>query len=318
LDSGARRPLTFCPARQVFDLASKRAHASKKIANLVRSPLLTPRRLDRQNQRSRCEHSILGAVHLPDRQPIASLWREDRVTDGHGVPALSVARLVSKPHSPLSKHVPAISRRTVARPNHESYERAILNRFDGGPPVTQRGLAKDLGIALGLTNLLIKRLVRKGLVRIIHIRPNRVKYLITPAGIAEKARMSSAYFAHSVRFYVEARDRIQARFAHLSAQWPSNGGEPADKRIVFFGAGEVAEIAYVCLQATDLHLVGIVGDEGRSRFFNMAVSPIASLAQGQLDGEPYGKLVMTAFEVDPEVERDLALRGIPPGDVFWI
>ncbi len=110
-----------------------------------------------------------------------------------------------------------------AEPARDHHTRRLLAEVEAGNGVSQRSLARQAGIALGLTNLLLKRLVRKGLVRMIHIRPNRVKYLITPAGIAEKARMSSAYFAHSMRFYAEARDRIQDRFAYLSAQWPSNG-----------------------------------------------------------------------------------------------
>jgi DNA-binding MarR family transcriptional regulator len=64
--------------------------------------------------------------------------------------------------------------------------------FESDNRVSQRSLAKVLGIAIGLTSLIVKRLVRKGWVRVIHIKPNRVRYLITPAGIAEKTRMSRA------------------------------------------------------------------------------------------------------------------------------
>ncbi len=108
-------------------------------------------------------------------------------------------------------------------PIHEHHSRRILDAFESDQGVSQRSLARKLGIALGLTNLLVKRLVRKGWVRVIHIKPNRVRYLVTPAGIAEKARMSRAYFESSVQFYRQTRDRIQHQFCALSTNWPGHG-----------------------------------------------------------------------------------------------
>ena len=70
-------------------------------------------------------------------------------------------------------------------PNHEEHSLKILDAFESDHDVSQRLLSNRLGIALGLTNLLVKRLVRKGWVQVSNIKPNRVRYLITPAGIAE-------------------------------------------------------------------------------------------------------------------------------------
>jgi DNA-binding MarR family transcriptional regulator len=67
---------------------------------------------------------------------------------------------------------------------------------DKDDPRSQRSLSRDMGIALGLTNLIIRRLVHKGWVRIIRIKPNRVRYLLTPAGIAE---LSSRLVSGGVR-----------------------------------------------------------------------------------------------------------------------
>ena len=67
---------------------------------------------------------------------------------------------------------------------------AILNEIEGGAEVTQRGLAGKLGIALGLTNLYLKRLARKGYIKVTTIPRNRVKYLVTPKGFAEKTRLT--------------------------------------------------------------------------------------------------------------------------------
>lgn len=174
-----------------------------------------------------------------------------------------------------------------------------------------------MGIALGLTNLLMRRVVRQGWVRMIHVRPNRVSYLLTPRGLSEKARMSRAYLAYSVNFYAEARDRIAERFQRLSAEWPQNGPTPT-KRIVFYGCGEVAEIGYICVHSTDLSLVGVVADGPRTRFFGLEVRATTDLRTGSLDSTQFDRLVVMEFGDRAAVERQLAAAGYPASDAFWI
>jgi hypothetical protein len=177
--------------------------------------------------------------------------------------------------------------------------------------MSQRSLARRLGIALGLTNLLIRRVVRKGWVRMIQIQPNRVRYLLTPAGLVEKARMSRDSLKYSVRFYADARERIREQFAQLSAEWQVDGS--VEKRIVFFGTGEVAEIGYVCLQETDLRLVGAVDNHGRRRFFDVPLMTTADLATTAFD-----RLVVMSFETSESINNELQSCGYPLDRVFWV
>jgi hypothetical protein len=144
----------------------------------------------------------------------------------------------------------------------------ILTELEGESLVSQRSLATRLGIALGLTNLLVRRLIRKGWIRAVRIRPNRFRYLLTPTGLAEKARISFIFLQDYVQFYATARDRVRERLSVLALRWPASElGSAAEKRIVFYGAGEVAEIAYVCLQGTDLKLVGVIDRFGSRRLY---------------------------------------------------
>ncbi len=203
-------------------------------------------------------------------------------------------------------------------PAHEHHSRRILDAFASDLGVSQRSLARELGIALGLTNLLIKRLVRKGWVRVIHIKPNRVRYLITPAGIAEKSRISRAYFEASVKFYRQTRDRIQQQFSALSTGWPNAGTLGLPKRIVFYGAGEVAEIGYICLVDTDLQLVGVADVAPTKAFFGLSVCSPEHFSGLALKGQPFDRLVVMSFADPVELRVEILALRVPLDRVFWL
>ena len=203
-------------------------------------------------------------------------------------------------------------------PPHEHHSRRILDAFESDQGVSQRSLARELGIALGLTNLLIKRLVRKGWVRVIHIKPNRVRYLITPAGIAEKSRMSRAYFEASVKFYRQTRDRIRQQFSALSTSWPNAGTSGLPKRIVFYGAGEVAEIGYICLVDTDLQLVGVADVAPTKAFFGLSICSPEDFSGLALKGQPFDRLVVMSFGNLAELRAEILALRVPLDRVFWL
>jgi DNA-binding MarR family transcriptional regulator len=201
---------------------------------------------------------------------------------------------------------------------HDHHSRRILDAFESDHDVSQRSLARELGIALGLTNLLVKRLVRKGWVRVIHIKPNRVRYLITPTGIAEKTRMSRAYFEASVQFYRQTRDRIQRQFSVLSTGWPDEGPLGLPKRIVFYGAGEVAEIGYICLVETDLQLVGVADAVPTKSFFGLSVCSPEHFSGLTLKGRPFDRLVVMSFSNPDALRAQILALRVPLDRVFWL
>jgi hypothetical protein len=204
--------------------------------------------------------------------------------------------------------------------SHEQHARRILGEFENGSRLSQRSLSSRLGIALGLTNLLIRRMIRKRWIRVVRVQPNRMRYVLTPQGLAEKARMTRAYFHNSVRFYAEARNRIRDRFAALSSAWPHDEGNNAasnpGKRIIFYGAGEVAEIGYICLQKTDLGLVGVADDKVQ-KFFDVPVYPTTQLTSQDLAGQPYDRLVVMSFGDTERLRMRLAELNIPEERIFW-
>jgi len=102
-------------------------------------------------------------------------------------------------------------------------------------------------------NLFIKRLGKKGYFKIKAIPKNRVKYILTPKGAAEKSRLTYKYIQFSFDFYKKARRELQKHFNDLMDQ--------GVERIVFWGVSDMAEIAYISLQETDISLVVVVDDE---------------------------------------------------------
>lgn len=198
---------------------------------------------------------------------------------------------------------------------HGRHMRGILDAIETGQNVSQRRLANRLGIALGLTNLLLRRIIAKGWVKVVHVQPNRVRYLLTPAGISAKARLTREYLQGTMQFYTEARERIRERFAELSSELD---GQSPPKRIVFFGANETAEIGYVSLQETDLQLVGVVDGSRTRPFFGLPICAPSALTPASLNGSAFDRIVVMSLRDDEDIRVNLERIGFRSEQVFWL
>lgn len=198
--------------------------------------------------------------------------------------------------------------------SHGRHIRGILLEIEANDGVSQRHLSQRLGMALGLTNLLVRRIIAKGWIKVVHIRPNRVRYLLTPAGIAAKARLTREYLASTLSFYADARERIRERFAELSEELEREG---KTKRIVFLGAEEIAEIGFVSLQETDLQLVGVIDSARTKPFFGLPVQPPDRVTAFTIDGQPFDRLVVMSFETR-KARVTVEKLELGADRVFWI
>src|SRR5215813_7566176 len=135
---------------------------------------------------------------------------------------------------------------------------------DGGQ--SQRRLASDLGIALGLVNAYLKRCVKKGLVKVGQAPARRYAYYLTPHGFAEKSRLTVEYLSSSFSFFRRAREDclIALKAAHARG-W---------NRIALIGVSDLAEIATICALEQGTTIVAVVDAEaGRDRFVGTPVVP---------------------------------------------
>lgn len=197
---------------------------------------------------------------------------------------------------------------------HDIHTREILAEIERGKAVSQRSLSKRLGIALGLTNSLIRRLVNKGYVKVVNVRPNRVKYLITPAGIAEKTRATRSYLERTLHLYTETRQHIRAGLVAAANANGSNGRV----RVVFYGASAIAEIAYICLQDTNLELVGVIDDRRTGSFFGAPIHPHQALRETSVNGVPFDRVIVMSLENPDEIRDRLLSSGCPADHVCWL
>lgn len=141
---------------------------------------------------------------------------------------------------------------------------------------SQRELSRKLNISLGLVNSFLKRLVSKGYFKATTMPRNRVKYFLTPQGLAKKSKLTVKYLRYSVNFYKEIKHLLLEKYHSLE--------ENNVHSIIFFGAGEVAELAYLYLQLTEIQLRGMVDNQMENeKFFEFAIEGIERLNQPDWD-----------------------------------
>jgi DNA-binding MarR family transcriptional regulator len=129
----------------------------------------------------------------------------------------------------------------------------LLDAVEGNAAVTQRRLAQDLGIALGLANTYLKRCVRKGLLKVTEIPTRRYAYYITPQGFAEKSRLTARYLAYSFDFLRRAR----AELTELFLQRVQRG----QRRFVLIGTGDLADVAMLVAPRSHVEVVAVIAGE---------------------------------------------------------
>lgn len=93
-------------------------------------------------------------------------------------------------------------------------EYALIREIAKSPTATQRELSQTTGFSLGMTNLMIKRLVRKGSIKVRQLDWKRTQYLLTPKGVLEKAVKSYRYGLYTIRIFKQIRDNIRTVLRH--------------------------------------------------------------------------------------------------------
>jgi DNA-binding MarR family transcriptional regulator len=163
---------------------------------------------------------------------------------------------------------------TIYKPSGKMRDLRLLEELERNPIVSQRELSHKFGIALGVTNACLKRMARKGLIRIRDLNHRRIGYYLTAKGFSEKAKLTLHLISYIVHHYSELKKIIAERLLEMQ----SHGLQ----RIVFYGVSDEMEVAYITLQGVNLKLVGIVDDDEKvtSRIiFGYEIEPVSRVQE---------------------------------------
>src|SRR4030042_961314 len=184
------------------------------------------------------------------------------------------------------------------RPPQEMRELSLLQELEKNPVVSQRELSNKFGIALGVTNACLKRMGRRGWIRITSLNHHKIGYYLTPKGFAEKAKLTLHLISWTVQHYTTLKDISGERLLEMQ----NKGIE----RIVFYGVSDEMEVAYITLQGINLKLVGIVEDDEKLKpqiIFGHELEPVSRIQEFN----PHGVLITSLERCDQRKERLRAL-----------
>ena len=135
----------------------------------------------------------------------------------------------------------------------------LLDAVERQGAQSQRHLASELGIALGLVNAYLKRCVTKGLVKIGDAPGAAYAYYLTPKGFAEKSRLTVEYLSYSFSFFRQAKTDCSALFQAAKSRGVG--------KLLLVGQSDLAEIAALCALEEGVEIVGLVQDGRGARQF---------------------------------------------------
>jgi DNA-binding MarR family transcriptional regulator len=144
------------------------------------------------------------------------------------------------------------NRKTLFKPSESMRDLQFLEELEKTPNLSQRELSNKFGIALGVTNACLKRMARRGWIRLRKVPPRRIGYYLTPKGFAEKAKLTMTFLSYNIHHYSRLKAMIGEKFLEMASQ--------GVKRVVFYGVSDEMEVAYVTLQGTNMELIAIVDD----------------------------------------------------------
>lgn len=179
----------------------------------------------------------------------------------------------------------------------------LLNSLDEDGARSQRRIAAELGIALGLVNAYLRRCIKKGLVKVQDAPARRYAYYLTPQGFAEKSRLTVQYLSESFSFFRHAKSDCTAVFEATKAAGCTH--------LVLAGQSDLAEIAILCALEAGVTIVAVV--DSRSILTNFAGVRVAKSLPDV--GEPFDAVVITDV-VRPAVTLEAAATYAGDDRVF--
>jgi len=131
--------------------------------------------------------------------------------------------------------------------NEELRELTLLENIENDPDVNQSTLATQLGVAVGTVNWHLKRLIAKGYVKVMRAERKKLRYIITPEGIALRARLAVDYVERSFTLYRRVRQRVRDHLSEIQ--------KAGYESVRITGKGDVADICHLTCLEQDINVV---------------------------------------------------------------
>ena len=153
----------------------------------------------------------------------------------------------------------------------------MLSEVEDKPDVTQRQLSSTIGVALGLTNLLLKNLVQKGYVRVSQASWKRRLYTLTPEGFSRRLRLMTNYIQMVLDHYQNVRQTLRDQLEPLALN--------SESRVAVYGTGQFAELVYLGLKEIGVEEIDFFEENADAdlRFLGAPVMDVSAITMGRYD-----------------------------------
>ena len=180
----------------------------------------------------------------------------------------------------------------VANDKESQLTLELLQAIDQKDDISQRHLAQEMGVALGLANSYLKRCVKKGLIKITTAPANRYLYYLTPNGFAEKARLTADFFTTSLALFRQSGDEYSNLFERCNKLGYS--------QVMLAGVSDLTDIALMRSMHSDVNVVGIYQPKSqRKEYFGVPVYP------KHIECGSFDIIVLTAMEQTKDLTIEL-------------
>lgn len=188
--------------------------------------------------------------------------------------------------------------------NLDVRELEILNKLESNDNLTQRELSREVGIALGLVNHLLKKMAGKGWIKIKNVNTKKIKYLITPKGAKEKTSLLCKRVESTIHFYLEAKRVIKDKIVYLK-----NYGVES---VSIYGVNHISEVLFIVLKELRLELDHVVDNKKKGdEWFGYKVIDLDEYLKKDADFlilASFNKNEVDAFQKNQKGIKVIALR----------
>ena len=178
-------------------------------------------------------------------------------------------------------------------------ELRLLEEVESTSDLSQRRLAANLGIALGVANVLVKSLVKKGYIRATRVSWRRWAYIVTPAGMTRKVQLSANYVDRFLGHYRRVRSLVAETLGVVDMS--------PESVVAIYGTNELAELMYLSLKQSGVNRIEFLKEAGHGEFLSAPVRPLESIKPD------YYVKVMVAYSTGVESRhKKLLALGVTP------